>query len=322
MKQESSFIMKPKVDFCFKKLMESETVRQGFIAAVLGILPEAVIETKLLPTHLRKEYAEDKQGILDVRVLLNGNIQIDMEIQVAQFPLWPERSLFYLSKMYMEQIKSGEDYKVLKKCIHVGMLDFVLFKNEREFYSRFHLWEDNRRLMYSDKFEIHIVELPKAVEGGHTETALLEWAKFIHAETKEELEMAAKTDPYIGIAYDELLCMSADEEKRREYDARLKAILDHNYLMSINWEDGFSQGEARGEQRGIFIGEEKKLIELISKKIKKGCSVEKIADMLEEEESVVQEIYDTAIEFGPEYDADKIMQKIKEKRKQMQISVV
>lgn len=81
-----------------------------------------------------------------------------------------------------------------------------------------------------------------------------------------------------------------------------------------------AKGEARGEQRGIFIGAEKKLIEQICKKIKKGCSVEKIADLLEEEEAVVQEIYDTAIEFGPEYDADKIMQKIKEKRKQMQIA--
>lgn len=114
MKKENDFIMNPKVDFCFKELMEFEVVRQGFISAVLGVRPEEVSHTELLPTHLRKEYAEDKLGILDVRVILDGNIQIDMEIQVAQFPLWPERSLFYLSKIYIEQIKSGEDYKVLK----------------------------------------------------------------------------------------------------------------------------------------------------------------------------------------------------------------
>lgn len=316
MEKESIFIMKPKVDFCFKELMEFETVRQGFITAVLGLSSEMVMETELLPTHLRKEYAEDKLGILDVRVILNGNIQIDMEIQVSQFPLWPERSLFYLSKIYNEQIKSGEDYKVLKKCIHVGILDFILFENDREFYSQFHLWEDKRRRMYSDKFEIHIVELPKAAEGEHAETTLLKWARFIHGETKEEFEMIAKTDPCIGKAYEELLRMSADEEKRREYEARQKAILDHNYLMRINWEDGFAQGEVKG----IPIGEEKKLITQISKKLKKGCSVLKIADMLEEKESVIQEIYDTAIEFAPEYDADKIIQRITEKRKQMQVS--
>ena len=79
----SEFIMKPKVDFCFKELMEEPEVRRGFISAVLGIRPEEIIQTTLLPTHLRKESQEEKLGILDVRVLLNGDIQINMEMQVA-----------------------------------------------------------------------------------------------------------------------------------------------------------------------------------------------------------------------------------------------
>jgi len=35
----NTFIMKPKIDFCFKELMEFAEVRRGFIAAVLGISP-------------------------------------------------------------------------------------------------------------------------------------------------------------------------------------------------------------------------------------------------------------------------------------------
>lgn len=162
--------------------------------------------------------------------------------------------------------------------------------------------------MYSDKFEIHIVELPKAAKGEYPDTSLLKWAKFIHAETKEEFEMIAKTDPYIGKAYDELLHISADEEKRLEYEARQKAILDHNYLMQYNWEEGYAQGEEKGEER--------KLIELISKKMKKGCSVPQIVDMLEEEETVIQEIYDVALGFAPDYNVDEIMEQIKKKREQ------
>lgn len=90
----SEFIMKPKVDFCFKELMEEPEVRRGFISAVLGIRPEDIVNTTLLPTHLRKESQEEKLGILDVRVLLNGNVQINMEMQMAPFELWAERSLF------------------------------------------------------------------------------------------------------------------------------------------------------------------------------------------------------------------------------------
>ena len=111
----SEFIMKPKVDFCFKELMEEPEVRRGFISAVLGIRPEEIIQTTLLPTHLRKESQEEKLGILDVRVLLNGDIQINMEMQVAPFELWAERSLFYLGKMYIDQIKEGEDYECTKE---------------------------------------------------------------------------------------------------------------------------------------------------------------------------------------------------------------
>ena len=135
----------------------------------------------------------------------------------------------------------------------------------KEFYSCFHMWEDKRRRKYSDKFEIHIVELPKLAEHEYPETALLKWAKFLNAEKKEEFEMAAKTDPHIRKAYEQLLYMSEDGKKRLIYEARQKAIYDYNTQVYSNWHSGYEQGEKNGisigEKNGISIGEEKKLIE-------------------------------------------------------------
>ena len=300
MENTTNFIMKPKVDFCFKELMEFEEVRQGFIAAVLGIEPEEVIKTELLPTHLRLRHNKDKLGILDVRVILNGDVQLDMEIQVAKFLFWRERSLFYLSKMYSDVILTGEGYHVLGKCIHVGILDFILFEEDEEFYSCFHMWEDKRRRKYSDKFEIHIVELPKVAEYEYPETALLKWAKFLNAEKKEEFEMAAKTDPHIRKAYEQLLHMSEDGNKRLIYEARQKAIYDYNTQVYSNWHSGYEQ----------------KLIEQICKKIKKNLSAREIANILEEDESVVQRIYDTALSFAPDYDIEKIRNRLNAEKNQ------
>ena len=251
----SEFIMKPKVDFCFKELMEEPEVRRGFISAVLGIRPEEIIQTTLLPTHLRKESLEEKLGILDVRVLLNGDIQINMEMQVAPFELWAERSLFYLGKMYIDQIKEGEDYDVLKKCIHIGILDFVMFQEDEEFYSRFHIWEDQRHRKYTDKLEVHILELPKLDRYRYPQTELLKWARFINAERKEDLEMIAKTDKFLGKAYEALTNLSADEKKRLEYEAREKAIRDHHHQMKSNWNAGHEQGLKQGIEQGIEQGE-------------------------------------------------------------------
>ena len=220
---EQTFLMKPKVDFCFKELMEDAEVRKGFISALLGIRLEEIAWTKLLPTHLRKNHPEDKLGILDIRVSVYEQIkeadntasrkesQMDLEIQLAPFPLWPERSIFYLAKMFTGEIHKGESYEVLKKCIHVGILDFVLFEEEEEFYSCFHLWEDHRRQLYTDKLEIHILELPKLKERNYPSTELLNWARFFNAEQKEEFEMAAEASPQVEKAYERLIDISADE---------------------------------------------------------------------------------------------------------------
>ena len=62
--------MRPIVDTCFKELMRNPAVRSGFAAAIMNCRPEEVVETYLMPTYLQNGKEEEKQGILDVRVLL------------------------------------------------------------------------------------------------------------------------------------------------------------------------------------------------------------------------------------------------------------
>lgn len=66
----SDFLMKPKIDFAFKEIMMDEKARIGFLSAVLKIKPEEIKETQILNTNLRKEHDDDKQGILDVRLIM------------------------------------------------------------------------------------------------------------------------------------------------------------------------------------------------------------------------------------------------------------
>ena len=257
-----NFIMKPKIDFAFKEIMENEKARTGFLAAVLQLDPADIKETRILNSSLRRIYEDDKLGILDVRILLNDDTQIDTEIQLAELKIWADRALFYLSKMYTEQIEKGQKYSVLKKCISISILDFILFEDEPEFYSRFHILEDTRHFVYSDKMEFHVIELPKLTEGLRDDSGSLElWAKFINAEKKEEFDMIAEKDPYIQSAYNQLQVISQDKQKRMEYEAREKAIRDHNQFLFEAEQRGIQIGEQRGiqigEQRGIQIGEQR-----------------------------------------------------------------
>lgn len=295
----NDFIMRPKVDFCFKELMEDEEVRKGFIAAILSVPPEEIVETELLPTNLRREHEDDKLGILDVRVLLNGEIQIDMEIQLSPFRSWPERSLFYLSKMYVDQIHKGDKYNCLKKCIHVGILDFELFQGDKAFYSRFHIWEDDRRRKYSDKFEIHILELPKLKKYEYPETELLNWMRFMNAENKEEFEMLAKGNNYMKRAYERLSELSEDEMKKLEYEAREKAIRDHDWQMQSCREEGFDMGYKDGYNLGYDKGSiGGKIKGYISACAELGVSEAEIVKRIMNKYSVEEE---KAIEYMKEY---------------------
>ncbi len=247
----SEFLMKPKVDFAFKEIMMDEKARIGFLAAVLHINPEDIKEIQILNTNLRKLHNNDKLGILDVRILLNSNIEIDAEIQLSELEVWPDRTLFYTSKMFTEQIEKGQDYDVFKKCVSISILDFKLFKNEPDFYSCFHIREDTRNFIYTDKMEFHVIELPKLPKELKEGCSSLElWAKFISAERKEEFDMIAKKDVYIQSAYNKLQVISQDKQKRMEYEARQKALLDHNQFMLEATRRGMEKGRLEGRKEG------------------------------------------------------------------------
>ena len=157
----TDFLMKPKVDFAFKEIMMNEQARIGFLSAILKLNPADIRETQILNTSLRKLHEDEKLGILDVRILMNNAVEIDIEIQLSMLNVWADRALFYLAKMYTEQISPGQNYSAFKKCVSISILDFDLFQGETEFYSCFHIREDSRHILYTDKMKFHVLELPR-----------------------------------------------------------------------------------------------------------------------------------------------------------------
>ena len=132
-RNDDNFLMKPKIDFAFKEIMTDEKARIGFLSAVLKLKPEEIKETYILNPYLDKVHEEDKLGILDVRILMNNDTEIDTEIQLSEMRIWTNRALFYAAKMFTDQIEQGQKYDVLKKCVSISILDFDLFKDQKEF---------------------------------------------------------------------------------------------------------------------------------------------------------------------------------------------
>ena len=282
---KNNFIMLPTVDFCFKELMQNPKVRKGFISALLNLPPEEVEDTVLLPTLLSRDSADDKLGIMDVRVLLRDGTQMNMEMQVKYFEYWDERALFYLSKMFDSQIRKGESYEKLQKCIHVSILDFIHFPNDKECYRRIHFRDDKTSDLYSDKMELQILELKKLPPEVKTGEDVLAWMKFFSGKSRKEFQTMAKTNEYLDEAYNTLLNLSADEKKRLEYEAREKALKDYNTQISSAEKRGLKAGEEMGrkagEEAGMRKGKELGVQEArqVFKLYMQGKSQEEIADL-------------------------------------------
>lgn len=116
--EKEDFIMLPTVDFCFKELMQNENVRKGIIAAILNRHPDEILNTELLPTILRKDSEDDKYGILDVRVQLDNEVQIDFEMHILELPKLPPEQKSETDLMQWMRFLNGkrrEDFEKMAK---------------------------------------------------------------------------------------------------------------------------------------------------------------------------------------------------------------
>ena len=266
-KYGKDFIMKPKIDFAFKEIMMNDKALTGFLSAVLNIQPEQVKEIVRKNTNLQKVHAEEKQSILDVRLVMlddrGKQTEIDIEIQLSYMAAWADRSVYYVAKMLVEQVNIDQKYSNLKKCIGIDILDFKYIRHTDRFHTSYHVNEDTEHFNFSDVTEWHVIELPKLppMPDG---TDLYKWVQFLKAETKEEFEMIVKGNQYLESALDTLKVISQDEQKRLEYTARMTALYDYNTRM----EENYNRGKAERDS------------ELIAKWKAKGMTDEQIKELL------------------------------------------
>ena len=78
--------------------------------------------------------------------------------------------------------------------------------------------------MYSDKFEIHVLELPKLAKYEYPQTELLRMVTIFGARSREEIEVLAEK---MNISIKHMINWKKSvqtKEKRLEYEERQKAI--------------------------------------------------------------------------------------------------
>ena len=230
-------IVSLKYDFSFKQIMLNEEIRKYFISDVLGIPASKIRSVRLANPFLWKRYARQKQGILDVKVDLNDDRRVNIELQIRMLDHWDKRSMFYLAKMFTEDLLSGERYYRLKKCVSISVLDFNMDESP-EYHKKYRLRDEKGR-EFSDMFEMHVIELRKQTSG---EDPVDDWIRLFNAQTKEELDMIRTSNPGILEAVREVKIMSLRKDIRALYEAHMKQIRDRHAREDYVRRQGMEEG--------------------------------------------------------------------------------
>lgn len=209
-------------DYMFRAILQkNQKVLKGLICSLLHLNPpeiQSIVITN--PIELGKSI-DEKDFILDITVLFNNDTLLNLEMQVTAMLNWSDRSLVYLCRTF-DQLYSGEDYARAKPAIHIGFLCFTPFQDYPEFYATYKLLNVKNHHIYSDKFDLRVVDLT------HIELATKEdkqyqidyWASLFMAKTWEDLKMIAKQNEFMQEATETLYELNADETIRQQCLAR------------------------------------------------------------------------------------------------------
>ncbi|HII4490140.1 TPA: Rpn family recombination-promoting nuclease/putative transposase [Clostridium perfringens] len=230
-------LLNPQIDFVFKKIFGTEKNKPiliNFLNAV--IKPTTPIkDVEIKNNDIDKDFLEDKFSRLDVKATTSNKEHINIEIQVKNEYNMIQRTLYYWSKMYSEQIQNRDNYNIL---------NFKYLKNDK-YHNAYRLKEITSNEELTDLQEIHFIELPKFNEIGNKENvdvekmdALEKWLEFLVEPESNTVRQLELSNEEIKLAKSELYRLSMDSKEREQYNMREKAIYDRISALESSKEEG------------------------------------------------------------------------------------
>ena len=245
----SKGLLDPKVDFVFKNIFGSPNHPEILISFLNATLKpkKKIVSVDIKKTDIEKQYIEDKYSRLDVKATTSNDEIINIEIQLKNENNMIKRSLYYLSKMYEEQLNEKEDYSKLARTVCINILNFKYLKTDN-FHTgyRFKEIESNEEL--TDIMEVHFIEIPKLQDSSDEKDMLVAWTEFLKDPESEKVRGLELSVEEIRQAKDELIRMSNDSTQRELYDMRANSLRDKISELNAAERKGIEKGKEEGRK--------------------------------------------------------------------------
>ena len=226
-------------DYMFRVAFQmDETILRSLLCSLLDLAPTEVHSIVIKNALVPGATIEDKDTVLDIRLILNNNSLINLEMQIKNEGNWPERSLCYLCRAF-DNLDKGAPYLDVTPAHHIGILNFSLPHVQKQFYSHYFMINETTQEIFSDKLRLSVLNLTQtALATEHDrQYGLTRWAAAFKATTWEEFQMLAEEDVLFQKVSDALYLLSENREiaeqcrRMHEAEARRKhwEKLEENY---------------------------------------------------------------------------------------------
>ena len=221
-----------------------------------------IIDEKIEDIEISHEAVTDKNILdekvvrLDVKAKVNGNIYVDLEMQMTKNKYMTSRILYNWSKLFAWQIVEGESYNKLHKAICVLIIDYEdeLIESVPKLVTQWRIKEISGEKMLTELFEIYIISLRKLKILGNERAeeklvdlkereALIPWLKFLKDPKSLEVDIMENNES-IKKAKEIYESVISDAERVRIAEMRAEKA-------SI-YETGLDDGEKKGKEEATI----------------------------------------------------------------------
>jgi predicted transposase/invertase (TIGR01784 family) len=251
----------PKIDLVFRKLFGSEENADLLLSLLNGVLDchPCLTSLTIKNPYSLATYVGGKMSILDIKAVDEHGDWYDIEMQIGEHGYYGKRALYYVAKMYVDQLVEGATYTDLHRTIGIHLLDFDYFDDAR--YRRHFVFKDmetNEYLEHLSYQQLYFIEMRKfRKEWSEVSTLLDRWIAFFNRAQQVDthaLPPQLSDEPTVRKAIETLDRISFTPQEREIYDAELKARLDDLEELRTAREKGLNEGEAIGEAKGRAQG--------------------------------------------------------------------
>ena len=269
-------IIKPTTDLFIAALWsapKNEPILRSLLNGVMTDIGQpAIAEATVLNPFNIKEFPNDKEIRLDVRVKDESGTVYDVEVQTDSHTGFYDRMLYYWARTYGIQIQRGEDYHKLRPVRSIVITEFPVFPELKRLHAVFELRSrENQAVLLSEHCQIHFLRLGDLLRNslsGLDELCLelQRWMQFwVYGSKLEKKEMSTMLQdvPEVQAAYDEYQRFVSDPVMREKIESRERFLTDR-YLDRA---DALAEGRAEAK------------IETAQNMKRKGYPVSDIADL-------------------------------------------